>query len=56
MQVNLRINTPLTQALGIEGHICELQILYVGFAELKVSISASVCQDYTRMFLLRLFI
>ena len=36
MSLNLRIVTERTAALGIDGHICELQLILRSFAELKV--------------------
>jgi hypothetical protein len=34
--LNLRIVTERTVALGIDGHICELQLILRSFVELKV--------------------
>jgi hypothetical protein len=34
--VNLRVVTPETRALGVDAHVCELQLLLRRFAELKV--------------------
>ncbi len=36
MSLNLRIVTERTAALGVDGHICELQLILRTFAELKV--------------------
>jgi hypothetical protein len=37
MAVNLRIVTTETRALGIEIHICEVQLLLIPMASIKVS-------------------
>ena len=37
MSLNLRIVTERTVTLGIDRHICELQLILRSFAELKVS-------------------
>ena len=34
--VNLRFDNPDTRRLGLEGHVCELQLLLQQFAELQV--------------------
>ena len=34
--VNLRMQTPATAALGMAGHVCEVQLLLLPFAEIKV--------------------
>ncbi len=39
MSLNLRIATPRTAALGVDGHICELQLILLSFAELKVPLT-----------------
>jgi hypothetical protein len=36
VSLNLRIITERTAALGVEGHFCELQLILLPFAELKV--------------------
>ena len=36
--VNLRIKSPEAVRLGLDGHVCELQLLLRAFAELKVKI------------------
>jgi hypothetical protein len=36
VSLNLRIVTERTAALGIDGHICELQLILHSFAKLKV--------------------
>ena len=36
VSLNLRIVTERTTALGVDGHICELQLILLSFAELKV--------------------
>ena len=36
VSLNLRIVTERTAALGIDGHICELQLILRSFVELKV--------------------
>ena len=39
VSLNLRIVTERTAELGIDGHICELQLILRSFAELKVPLS-----------------
>jgi hypothetical protein len=39
VSLNLRIATPRTAALGVDGHICELQLILLSFAELKVPLA-----------------
>ena len=34
--VNLRVDTPETRALGIESHVCEVQLLIICMAAIKV--------------------
>ena len=36
MSLNLRIKTERTAALGVDGHICEIQLILLPFARLKV--------------------
>ena len=36
LALNLQIVNPTTEQLGVETHICELQLLLLPFAELKV--------------------
>ena len=35
--INLRIDNAETRALGVEGHVCEVQLILCAFAELKVN-------------------
>ena len=39
MQVNLRILTPEALALGVETHVCEIQLLLITMAAIKVQSS-----------------
>ena len=34
--INLRIDSAETRAMGLEGHVCEVQLILRAFAELKV--------------------
>ncbi len=36
--LNIRVITPEAQALGVDAHVCELQLLLRQYAELKVSV------------------
>jgi hypothetical protein len=36
VSLNLRIKTERTAALGVDGHICEIQLILLPFARLKV--------------------
>ncbi len=36
LAINLRVDTPETRALGIETHICEVQLLIICMASIKV--------------------
>ncbi len=44
MSLNLRIVTERTAALGVDGHICELQLILRSFAELKVIPHSAVAE------------
>ncbi len=37
MSLNLRIKTERTVALGVDEHICEIQLILLPFAKLKVT-------------------
>jgi hypothetical protein len=45
--VNLRVVTPETRALGVDAHVCELQLLLRRFAELKVR--SCLSESWTHM-------
>ena len=34
--LNVRIDSDETRGMGVEGHVCELQLLLLPFAEIKV--------------------
>ncbi len=36
LALNLRISTECTRSLGLEGHVCELQLILKSFSEVKV--------------------
>jgi hypothetical protein len=36
VSLNLQIKTERTAALGVDGHICEIQLILLPFARLKV--------------------
>jgi hypothetical protein len=38
LAVNLRLDTPETRALGVETHVCEVQLLHLRMAVIKVII------------------
>ncbi len=38
VSLNLRIVTAETMALGVDTHVCELQLLHVSFAKIKVGL------------------
>ena len=37
VSLNLRLCTPATRRLGLDGFVCELQLLLIDFARVKVS-------------------
>ena len=40
VSLNLRLRQPLTRELGIDAHVCEVQLILRAFAELKVRVSS----------------
>ena len=57
MVVNLRIRSEYTRRLGIEMHICELQLILMPFATLKVAPHERLlfCAQHAGCFLETLF-
>jgi hypothetical protein len=43
LAVNLRLDNSETRALGIETHVCEVQLLHLSMAVIKVTIHSIVC-------------
>ena len=41
VSLNLRVVTAETMALGVDTHVCELQLLHISFARIKVNPIAS---------------
>ena len=46
-----QIRNPETEDLGLENHVCELQLLLRSFAELKVMFSLFRLEDGENMFM-----
>jgi hypothetical protein len=46
LAVNLRVDTPETRALGIETHICEVQLLLLHMAVIKVICSCELVRTH----------
>jgi hypothetical protein len=49
VSLNLLLRTPETVLLGLDRHVCEVQLILVSFAEIKV-----VSDDFADIFLLEL--
>ena len=43
--LNLRVDTDVTRALGVENHVCEVQLLLKSFAYMQVCCQGS-CPDH----------
>jgi hypothetical protein len=46
LALNLRISTAWTRSLGLDGHVCELQLILKSFSEVKVE--NPFCMAYLR--------
>jgi hypothetical protein len=47
--LNLRLDTLWTRDMGVDGHVCEVQLLLLPFAQIKVSSRPPTCPERSRV-------